>query len=83
MPQNLEVRSLICTGLWIMIMKEIRYLGFLTCFNTALVQWFCKKQSTVETSVFGAEFVPMKQGIDALRGLRYKYRMMGIPILGP
>ena len=25
----------------------------------------------------------MKQGIEALRGLRYKLRMMGIPITGP
>ena len=25
----------------------------------------------------------MKQGIDTLRGLRYKLRMMGIPISGP
>ena len=33
--------------------------------------------------VFGAEFVAMKQGIDALLGLRYKLMMMGIPISGP
>ena len=39
-----------------------------------------KKQSRVEKSVFGAEVVPMTQGIDALRGLRCKLRMMGIPI---
>ena len=57
--------------------------GFLIYVNTALVRWFSMKQSTVETSVFGAEFVTMKQGIDALRGLRYKLRMMGIPISGP
>ena len=44
--------------------------GFLIYENTALVQWFSKKQSTVETAVFGAEFVAMKQGIDKLRGLR-------------
>ena len=48
--------------------------------NTVLVQWFSKKQSTVETSGFGTEFVAMKQGIDALKGLRCKLRMMGIPI---
>ena len=47
------------------------------------MQCFSKKQSTVETSVFGAEFIAMKQGIDALRGLRYKLRMMGVPISGP
>ena len=57
--------------------------GFLICMNTALVQWLSKKQSKVETSVFGAEFVTMKQGINALRGLRYKLRMLGIPISGP
>ena len=51
--------------------------------NTALVQWFSKKQSTVETSVFGAEFVTMKWDIGALQGLKYKLRMMGIPISGP
>ena len=51
--------------------------------NTALMQLFSKKQSTVETSVFGAEFVAMKQGIDALQGLRYKLRMMSILISSP
>ena len=57
--------------------------GFLISVNTALVQWFSKKQSTVETSVFGPEFVTMKQGIDALRDLRYKQRIIGIPISSP
>ena len=54
--------------------------GFLIYVNTALVRWFLKKQSTEDTSVFGDEFIAMKQGIDALRSLRYKLRMMGIPI---
>ena len=57
--------------------------GFLIYMNTALVQWFSKKQTTVETSVFGTEFVAMKQGIDALRGLRYRLRMYVIPTSGP
>ncbi len=37
----------------------------------------------MESSVFGAEFVAMKHGIKTLRGLRYKIRMMGIPLSGP
>ena len=57
--------------------------GFLIYINTALIQWLSKKQSTVETSVFGAEFVAMKQGVEVLRGLRYKLRMMGVSISGP
>ena len=38
-----------------------------------------KKQATIESSDFGAEFPPMKQRLGILRGLRYKLRMMGVP----
>ena len=57
--------------------------GFFVFMNTALVQWFSKQQATIETSVFGAEFVAMKIGMESLRGLRYKLRMMGVGISGP
>ena len=56
---------------------------FLICVNTALVQWFSKKQSSVESAVFGTKFIAMKLEIDALRGLRYNLRMMGILISVP
>ena len=46
--------------------------GFLVYCNMALIVWLSKKQPTIETSVFGAEFVAMKHGIKTLRGLRYK-----------
>ena len=51
--------------------------------NMAPIVWFLKKQATIETSVFGAEFVAMKQGMECLRGLRYKLHMMGVAISGP
>ena len=57
--------------------------GFIIYLNMAPIAWFSKKQSTIETSVFGAEFVALKQGMETLRGLRYKLRMMGVPISGP
>ena len=57
--------------------------GFLIYVNNALVNWMSKQQPTIESSVFGAEFVAMKHGVEALRGLRYKLRMMGVPIDGP
>jgi len=57
--------------------------GFFVFINSALIQWVSKKQATIETSVFGAEFVAMKLGMESLRGLRYKLRMMGVPIFGP
>ena len=57
--------------------------GFLVFLNMAPVIWYSKKQPTIETSVFGAEFVAMKNGMEVLRGLRYKLRMMGVPLDGP
>jgi hypothetical protein len=37
----------------------------------------------VESSVFGAEFVEMKNVIETCRGLRYKMRMMDVALSGP
>jgi hypothetical protein len=44
--------------------------------NMALIDWLSKRQPTIETTVFGAEFVAMKLGIERLRGIRYKLRMI-------
>ena len=57
--------------------------GFLVYINSALIYWLSKKQTSVESSSFGSEFCAMKQCCEYLRGLRYKLRMMGIPVLGP
>jgi hypothetical protein len=57
--------------------------GFLIYLNMAPIVWHSKKQATFETSVFGADFVAMKQGMEALRGLCYKLRMMGVSVSGP
>jgi len=48
---------------------------------SALIAWLSKKQATIETSVFGAEFVAMKIGMETLRGLMYKFlTMMDVPV---
>ena len=57
--------------------------GFLVYFNSAPIYWLSKKQTSVETASFGSEFVAMKQCCEYLRGLRYKLRMMGIPVNNP
>ena len=57
--------------------------GFFVYLNCALIHWWSKKQTSVETSSFGSEFIAMKQCCEYLRGLRYKLRMMGIPVTGP
>eukprot|EP00804_Cyclotella_cryptica_P028067 CCRYP_017276-RA/>CCRYP_017276-RA protein AED:0.08 eAED:0.14 QI:0/0/0/1/0.25/0.2/5/0/724 len=57
--------------------------GFAIFLNYGMIDWLSKKQSTVETSVFGAKFCAMKHRIENLRGIRYKLRMMGVPVKGP
>ena len=49
----------------------------------ALIAWLSKKQPTVESTVFSAEFIAMKAGMEHLRGLQYKLRMMGVPLSRP
>jgi hypothetical protein len=49
----------------------------------APIVWFSKRQPTVESSVFGAEFVAMKNGIETCRGLRHKLSMMGVALSVP
>jgi hypothetical protein len=57
--------------------------GFVIYLNMAPIMWFSKRQTTVESSVFGAEFDAMKNGIETCRGLQYKLIMMGVTLSGP
>ena len=57
--------------------------GFLVFLNSAPIHWFSKKQTSVETSSFGSEFIAMKTCCEYIESLRYKLRMMGIPVEGP
>ena len=57
--------------------------GYFIFLNNALINCLSKKQATIEGSVFGAEFVDMKTGVEALRGIRSQLRMMGVPLTGP
>ena len=56
--------------------------GILIFLNRAPVNWYSKKQTSVETSTFGSEFMALKVGIEMIKGLRYKLRMMGVPLEG-
>ena len=57
--------------------------GFRIMLNNAHLFWFSKKQSSMETSSFGSEFVAMRQCCKYLKGLQYILRMMGIPVNNP
>ena len=64
-------------------MTRQSHTGFLVFLNSALVHWWSKKQTSVESSSFGSEFTVMKQCCEYLWGLHYKLRMIGIPCDGP
>jgi hypothetical protein len=57
--------------------------GILIHLNCAPIVWYCKAQSTVETSTFGSKFMAMQILVEMLEALRYKLRMLGVPIDGP
>ncbi|KAL7509576.1 LOW QUALITY PROTEIN: hypothetical protein ACHAXN_007340 [Cyclotella atomus] len=56
--------------------------GFVILVNGGIIDWLSEKQSTIETLVFGAKFCALKHSIENLRSIRYKLRMMGVPIDG-
>ena len=57
--------------------------GYIVFLNMAPIYWPSKKQASIETSSLGSEFIAMKQCCEFIRGLRYKLRMMGIPVNEP
>ena len=57
--------------------------GIILYLNNAPIIWYSKRQATVESSTFGAEFVALRVASELIVSLRYKLRMFGIPIQGP
>ena len=56
--------------------------GILLYINSAPISWYSKKQTTVESSTYGSEFVALRLASEQIISLRYKLRMFGIPING-
>ena len=57
--------------------------GILIYANMAPITWYSKKQTSIETSTFGSEFVALKTAAEMIISLRYKLRMFGVPLEGP
>ena len=56
--------------------------GVLIYVMSAPIVQFSKKQNLIKTSSFGSEFMALKTAVELLEGLRYKLKMMGVPIDG-
>ena len=56
--------------------------GMIMFLNGTPVKWYSKRQSTVESSTYGSEIVAGRITVEFAIEMRYKLRMLGVPILG-
>ena len=52
--------------------------GILHLFNQTVVDWFSKKQATVETATYGSEFVAARTAMEQIIDLRIQLRYLGV-----
>ena len=57
--------------------------GIVIFVNGAPIVWYSKRQNTIESSTFGSEFVALRIAVEMNDALRYKIRMMGMPLTEP
>jgi Reverse transcriptase (RNA-dependent DNA polymerase) len=56
--------------------------GVLHFINNTPIDWYSKRQATVETATYGAEFVAARIATDQIIDLRLTLRYLGVPISG-
>ena len=56
------------------------YTGYIIFVNRAPIKWKSRRQNTLETSAFSAEFIALKECIEDVEAVRFKLRMFGIPL---
>lgn len=54
--------------------------GTLLCVNNTPLIWYIKRQKTVETSTYGSELVSARVAVELVIEVRYKLRMLGVPL---
>jgi len=57
--------------------------GILHMLNKTPIDWFSKRQSSVETATYGSEFVAARIAVDQIVELRHELRYFGVPLDGP
>ncbi len=56
--------------------------GVLHFLNQTPVDWYTKKQATVETATYGAEFSAARTAVQQITALRLTLRYLGVPVHG-
>ena len=57
--------------------------GILHMVNATPVEWYSKKQATVETATYGSEFVAARTCVEQVIDLRNTLRYLGVPLHTP
>jgi hypothetical protein len=84
-PKGKPVRSIsfVDANLYHCLVTGRACTGILHFVNQTPVEWFSKRQGSVETATYGSEFVAARQATEQIMDLRYTLRAMGLPIDGP
>ena len=56
--------------------------GILFFVNQTPIDWYTKKQATVETATYGSEFAAARTAVQRIIGLRNTLRYLGVPVHG-
>jgi hypothetical protein len=54
--------------------------GILHFMNKMPIDWYSKKQGTVETATYGSEMVAFRTGVEQIIDLRTTLRYLGVPV---
>ena len=55
--------------------------GILHLCNQTLIDWYSKRQATVETATFGSEFTAARISVDQIIDFRTTLRYLGVPVM--
>jgi len=55
--------------------------GFIIFVNRAPIKWYSKKQPTIESSAFSAEYIALKTCVEEIEYVRFKLRMFRVPLI--
>ena len=56
--------------------------GIILCSNKAPIVWYYNRDTTVESSTFGSEFVALRVASEIIISLSYRFLVFSVPILG-
>ena len=81
--KNIIVTTYVDANLYHDLLNGRAVTGVLHMLNGTPIDWYSKRQATVETATYGSEFVAARIATDQIIDLRTTLRYLGVPITGP